>query len=421
MPDLRPWARLEDGVEPDATGTERRAALHDLWLVWIGAVPQMSGFGNHQVSSVGLQGRLDRDEVPEHLAPFILPQTTDGDALSRVQGRGEGDLSDLSRLAGGALQEMFRNRKKEPMSAIPIKIPGVRFEHLIGTGGMSEVWLGYHGGLDKEVAIKVMFKEAAASGEDVRQFMLEGRVMANINHPGIVQSYEADCRDGRYYFIMDYVNGYTFALLLARQERIPEADVLVVLDSVAEALDYAWREHGVIHCDLKPDNLMVGGDGLVKIMDLGLCHILGAGGGGSAFKGADGKPKETITGTPAYMSPEQIYGDKEMDPRSDIYSMGATLYQLVTGRILFPLLSNDDTLRAHVDEASAAPDPRMYVPTISAGFVRLLSKMCVKNKAYRYSSWRTVLADSRIVQAGGIPEPLPEGISSSIKENGNEG
>ena len=302
------------------------------------------------------------------------------------------------------------------MAAAPIKIPGIRFEHLIGMGGMSEVWLGFHGGLNKEVAIKVMFKEAAESGEDVRQFMLESRVMERINHPGIVHSYEADCRDGRYYFVMDYVNGYTFALLLARKERIPEADALVVLDSVADALDYAWREHRVIHCDIKPDNIMADGDGLVKIMDLGLCHVMGSGGMGSALKGPDGKPKETITGTPAYMSPEQIYGDKDLDPRSDIYSMGATLYQLVTGRILFPALTNDDTLRAHVDSAQAAPDPRTIIPSLSFGFVRLLAKMCAKDKQHRYGSWNEVMADSRIVQSGGVPDPLPAGVASSVGE-----
>ena len=303
------------------------------------------------------------------------------------------------------------------MSAVPIKIPGVRFEHLIGTGGMSEVWLGYHGGLNKEVAIKVMFKEAALSGEDVRQFMLESRVMEKIHHRGIVHSYEADCRDGRYYFIMDYVDGYTFALLLARKERIPEEDAFVVLDSVADALAYAWREHGVIHCDLKPDNLMADGNGLVKIMDLGLCHIMGGGGSGSPLKGPDGKPKETITGTPAYMSPEQIYGDKDIDSRADIYCMGATLYHLATGRILFPFLSNDETLHAHVDAVYSAPDPRAIVPTISAGFARLLSKMCVKDKNFRYSSWEKVLEDSHLVQSGGIPEPLPPEAVSSIKED----
>ena len=302
------------------------------------------------------------------------------------------------------------------MAVAPIKIPGIRFEHLIGMGGMSEVWLGFHGGLNKEVAIKVMFKEAAESGEDVRQFMLESRVMERINHPGIVHSYEADCRDGRYYFVMDYVNGYTFALLLARKERVAEDEALVVLDSVADALDYAWREHRVIHCDIKPDNIMADGDGLVKIMDLGLCHVMGSGGMGSALKGLDGKPKETITGTPAYMSPEQIYGEKDLAPRSDIYGMGATLYQLVTGRILFPALSNDDTLRAHVDAEMAAPEPRTIVPSLSPGRVRLLTKMCVKDRSLRYDGWDKVLADSRIVQGGGMPEPLPEGAASSIAE-----
>ena len=246
--------------------------------------------------------------------------------------------------------------------------------------------------------------------------MLESRVMERINHQGIVHSYEADCRDGRYYFVMDYVDGYTFALLLARKQRIPEEDALVVLDSVADALAYAWRECRVIHCDLKPDNLMADGDGLVKIMDLGLCQIMGSGGAGSPLTGPDGNPKDTITGTPAYMSPEQIYGEKDIDPRADIYCMGATLYHLVTGRILFPMLSNDEMLRAHVEAGSAAPDPRTIVPTISAGFVRLLAKMCVKDRAQRYASWEEVLEDSRTVQAGGVPAPLPETAASSIKE-----
>ena len=253
------------------------------------------------------------------------------------------------------------------MSAPPIKIPGVRFEHLIGMGGMSEVWLGYHGGLDREVAIKVMFKEAATSGEEIRQFMQECRVMESIDHPGIVHSYEADCRDGRYYFIMDYVDGYTFATILVRQSQITETDALVILDSVSEALGYAWQRHGVIHCDIKPDNIMVGSDGIVKILDLGLCSVMGTAAGPAASRVGE---KETITGTPAYMSPEQIYGDEELDVRSDLYCLGAPLYHL--------------------------------------------SKMCAKDAGARYGSWEEVLEDSRILQSGGMPEPLPEGVPSSV-------
>ena len=298
------------------------------------------------------------------------------------------------------------------MSTPPIKIPGVRFEHLIGIGGMSEVWLGYHGGLDKEVAIKVMFKEAATSGEEIRQFMQESRVMESINHPGIVHSYEADCRDGRYYFIMDYVDGFTFALILTRQEQITETDAVVILDSVAEALDYAWQSHGVIHCDIKPDNIMVGSDGIVKILDLGLCNIMGVSSRGRT-EGQD-DVKETITGTPAYMSPEQIYGDSDIDVRSDIYCLGATLYHLVTGQVLFPDQSNDETLRSHVTPEVSAPDPRSLNPDLSEGLVRILSKMCAKEADARYRNWGEVLADSRIMQSGELPEPLPEGVPTSI-------
>ena len=298
------------------------------------------------------------------------------------------------------------------MSTPPISIPGVRFLHLIGVGGMSEVWLAYHGGLNKEVAIKVMFKEAASSGEEIRRFMQECRVMESVKHPGIVHSYEADCRDGRYYFIMDYVDGFTFALILTRQEQITEKDAIVILDSVADALGYAWSEHRVVHCDVKPDNIMVGSDGIVKILDLGLCSVMGP-----SRRGTEESPageKETITGTPAYMSPEQIYGDENIDVRSDIYSLGATLYHLVTGSILFPDLSNDETLRSHVDPETAAPDPRSLNPSLSEGFARILSKMCAKEADCRYASWGDVLADSLLMQSGKLPEALPEGVSSSI-------
>lgn len=299
------------------------------------------------------------------------------------------------------------------MSAPPVRIPGVRFAHLIGTGGMSEVWLGYHGGLDRDVAIKVMSRESASSGEDVRRFMQESRVMGVINHPCIVHSYEADCRDGRYYFVMDYVDGPSFALISARQGQITEKDAIVILDSVSDALDYAWNEHKVIHCDIKPDNIMVGSDGVVKILDLGLCNIMGVN-PLSELESPKGA-KETIIGTPAYMSPEQIYGDEIIGVQSDIYCLGATLYHLVTGQVLFPDLSNDDMLSAHVNPEMAAPNPRSINPELSEGLVRILSKMCAKETEHRYESWEDVLADSRILQSGDVPEALPRGVLSSIK------
>jgi serine/threonine-protein kinase len=157
---------------------------------------------------------------------------------------------------------------------------------------------------------------------------------------------------------------------------------------------------------------MVGSDGIVKILDLGLCNIMGGNSKGKAAS-REGE-KETITGTPAYMSPEQIYGDSDIDVRSDIYCLGATLYNLVTGRVLFPDLSNDDTLRSHVTPQVSAPDPRSLNPEISEGLVRILSKMCAKERDDRYANWGEVLADSKILQSGALPDPLPVGVPSSI-------
>jgi serine/threonine-protein kinase len=115
------------------------------------------------------------------------------------------------------------------------------------------------------------------------------------------------------------------------------------------------------------------------------------------------------------VSQEQIYGDKNLDVRSDIYCLGATLYHLLTGRILFPDLSNDDTLRAHVDPEVSAPDPRSLNPDVSEGVAVILSKMCAKETDGRYGSWEDVLEDSRILQSGGMPDPLPDGVPSSVR------
>lgn len=295
---------------------------------------------------------------------------------------------------------------RDALRNVPPDIPFLRFDAIVGRGGMAVVWRAWHQELGRYVAVKVLDRNFAATGKDVRQFMLEVRTMTDLHHPGIVQGYGADCADGRYYFIMDYVDGYTLGSLLARGRRLPQADALIVCESVADAMMYAWNDFGIVHCDLKPENLMVDRDGTVKVTDLGLCQST------SAIKQAG--QAEEVVGTPAYISPEQIYGDAELDCRADIYSLGATLYHLVTGRMLFPLLSNDDILRAHVDPERRAPDPRTLEPALSEGFCRLLERMLVKDRAARFQSWAEVLEAARRVEGGGDLPPLPSGAASSV-------
>lgn len=289
---------------------------------------------------------------------------------------------------------------------LPPAIPGIRFDRIVGRGGMAVVWRAWHEELQKTVAVKVLDPDFAASGEDVRQFMAEVRTMCELDHPGLVRGYDADCADGRYYLVMDYVDGYTLASLLARKKRLPQEDAVIICETVADALDYAWSNYRLVHCDLKPDNLIVGQDGLVRILDLGLCQT-------TTSISRTGRSDE-ITGTPAYISPEQAYGDVPLDCRADIYSLGASLYHLVTGRMPFPLLSNEDTLRAHVDPAQQIPDPRRFAPDLGEGFVRLLAGMLVKDRDWRYTTWRDVLDAFLVLDQGGIIPPLPDEAVSTL-------
>ena len=290
---------------------------------------------------------------------------------------------------------------------VPPDIPFLEFDSVVGRGGMAVVWRAWHKELNRFVAVKILDKSFALTGQDLRQFMVEVKTMSSLHHQGIVQGYGADCADGRYYFIMDYVDGYTFGSLLKRKSRLPQIDALIICESVADAMKYAWDQFGIIHCDIKPDNIMVDRDGTVKVLDLGLCQST------AAFRHS--LQAEEVVGTPAYISPEQIYGDVELDCRADIYSLGATLYHLTTGRMLFPIMSNDDILRAHVDPQQQAPDPRTMDPRLTEGFVRLMAGMLVKERDLRYQTWDDVFNDARIVEEGETLPPIPSGTVSSIR------
>ena len=274
-----------------------------------------------------------------------------------------------------------------------LKIPNLKLIEKIGDGGMATVWKAWDIPNQRVVAVKILNQEFASDGAEVRAFRAEERIMEEIHHPGIVQAYDFDNGNGNWYYIMEYVDGYTFADLLKRKQHVREQDCLLICESVASALDYAWNDHGVVHCDIKPENIMINTDGVIKLTDLGISH---------RFEFQEG-PKEVpdhIFGTPAYISPEQVYGDVELDCRADIYSLAATLYHLSTGRLLFPGLDNDAMMRAQCDDESQAHDPRAYRPELSEGFCQLLECMLVKNRDYRIASWADVFQMCRDVEAG---------------------
>ena len=287
-----------------------------------------------------------------------------------------------------------------------LKIPNLKLIEKIGDGGMSTVWKAWDIVHQRLVAVKILDQEFASDGAEVRQFRSEERFMEEIHHPGIVQAYDFDNGNGNWYYVMEYVDGYSFADLLRRKQHVRETDCLLICESVASALDYAWNDHGLVHCDIKPENIMINTDGVIKLMDLGISHRY-------EFKDGPQDVPDHVLGTPAYISPEQIYGDVELDCRSDIYSLAATLYHLATGRILFPGLDNDNMMRAHCDESAQARDPRAYRPELSEGFCQLLESMLVKNRDYRVSSWQDVFTMCQEVEAGSRFKPRDTTDASS--------
>ncbi len=287
----------------------------------------------------------------------------------------------------------------------PPQIDGFEIIERLGQGGSASVWKARQISLQRFVVIKVLGEHFARDAADIKQFRLEARLAANLKHPGIVQVYDfgQSRDDSRYYFVMEYISGYSVGEWMRRKKILPENDALVVAHGVAAALRYAWDTSRIVHCDLKPDNIMVDGDGTVKLTDLGLAQVV------STIGHAAGRPDEFVTGTPNYMSPEQVRGDVKLDCRSDIYALGMTLYHMLTGKLPFAA-APAEVMEKQLHEL--LPHPQQVNPAISAAAAQLVTRMTAKLPADRHQSWDEVLAAIAAVEkrADGMapaPDPSP--------------
>ncbi len=278
---------------------------------------------------------------------------------------------------------------------------------MLGRGGTATVYRARQVSTGREVAIKVLDADFVRTREDVERFVHEAKACGRFQHRNIVRVYDAGEREGIYYFVMELIEGYTFATYLQRKKQLEVDDALIILEAVTSALEYAWQRFRVVHCDLKPDNLMVDADGTVKLMDLGISRSL--------LTACEASTEDTgeIMGTPAYMSPDQIYDLPDLDCRADIYSLGATLYHLLTGQVLFPGRTDQEVVDAHIG-ANFARDPRILAPSTPRAFALMLNRMLAKDRVLRYPNWETLAADIARLYAGEplLATPLKPGESS---------
>jgi len=273
---------------------------------------------------------------------------------------------------------------------------GCRLERELGRGSMGVVFEATHLSLLRRVAVKVLVPRARGDDLDVRQFFQEARAMASVEHQNIVQVHDVGGEDGVNYIVMQLLEGGTLADRIEKDRALSWQEACRVARDAALGLAVAHAKH-VVHRDIKPENLMITTDGVVKIADFGLAA--------NAARDGDESVRTEVMGTPAYMSPEQIDG-RNVDGRADVYSLGCTLYVMLTGKKPFTGESTIEVLLKQTKDV-ATPVQRL-VPGLPASLSQLVEKCMAKAARARYQSARDLAADLDNILSGGRPKIVVE-------------
>ncbi len=266
----------------------------------------------------------------------------------------------------------------------------------VGQGSMGTVFKARQISMDRNVALKILPPKLASDKIYVERFMREARAVAKLNHVNIVQGIDVGEEKGYYYFAMEYVEGITARETLKSKGPYREKEALGIIVQIARALDHA-SEAGLVHRDVKPDNIIITPQSVAKLLDLGIAKTVGAAG-----------EEGVRLGTPYYISPEQARGDADVDARSDIYSLGATFYHMVVGSPPFSGSSAEEVIRAHL--TSTVPNPREVRPGLSRNVSRIIEMMMARDPEDRYQAADELLADLDKVSRG-----LPPGKAKTFR------
>jgi len=284
------------------------------------------------------------------------------------------------------------------------QIPGYKVIGKVGAGAMAAVFKAKQLSLDRMVAIKVLPRKFSTNKQFIERFYAEGRAAAQLNHPNIVQAIDVGQAGEFHYFVMEFVEGKTVHDLIEEQKKFKEQDAVDIIINVADALRHA-HDKGLIHRDVKPKNIIITPSGIAKLADLGLAREIDDKEAALAEKGK-------AFGTPYYISPEQIRGEVNIGPQADIYSLGATLYHMVTGAVPFNGKNPAEVMQKHLKEALVPPDH--VNPKLSAGISEVIEMMMSKSRRTRYKNCADLLVDLRAVRRGELPPIAHKEASASV-------
>jgi serine/threonine-protein kinase len=281
-----------------------------------------------------------------------------------------------------------------------VGVPGYETLGLVSNGSMGRVYKARQKSVDRVVAVKVLHEDLARRPEYVERFRHEASLASRLAHTHIAHVIDAGTSGDCPFLVMEFADGDTAQEWLDRGETFEEREALAVVLAVAEALDHVHR-HGLIHRDVKPGNVILTHDGGVKLIDFGLARPTDDPDWAASEAGQ-------AVGTPYSISPEQTRGETDLDGRTDVYGLGALLYQLATGRPVY-VGSSRDMLRQHADP-EARPTPAQEVkPGLSDGLAAALDRMLAKDRADRYPTPADVAADLRrlLMETQKSTEPAP--------------
>jgi len=278
----------------------------------------------------------------------------------------------------------------------------------LGEGGMGAVYKARMVSQDRICALKILPPKAAEDAEYLQRFLREARSTAKLNHPNIVRAYAVGTVEGYHVFAMELVEGSDLKRRTLGLQKLSEDEVVVIGIAISSAIAHA-HDNGIIHRDVKPENILMDAHGTPKLSDLGLVQVEG-----------DGSLTQSgfAVGTPHYMSPEQSRGDKEVDGRADIYALGCTLYFAATGKTPFSGPSPAILMLKHLNEKM--PHPQSLVPELSDEFCRVLERMCARKVEDRYPDMHAVHDDLHRLLEGDEPaiEPMPAHKTNFGNESG---
>jgi len=287
------------------------------------------------------------------------------------------------------------------------QIPGFQILKKLGQGAMATVFQAKQISLDRIVAVKVLPRRMSDNREFVERFYREGRAAARLNHPNIVQAIDVGEAGGYHYFVMEYIDGCTVYDKISDGKPLPEDEAVRIALGTAQALEHA-HARGFIHRDVKPKNIMLTKDNVVKLADMGLAREV------SDYKVAELEAGRAY-GTPYYISPEQIRGEINIDFRADIYSLGATFYHMVVGRVPFEGTTPSAVMHKHLKEPLVPPD---HLNTkLSAGVAEVVELMMAKKREERYPSTKELIIDLEAIAKGEAPLMARKRYDQSVLED----